>query len=106
MKFVEHLRDVIFATDIQKQKELWDVEGVLKIRSNQRFKFDLRPLINFMKKGSTRTRADKMVVDINNQWIIIDIPELHQYLKENKIKKVHLEDLISNLDWNIILPKN
>jgi hypothetical protein len=59
-----------------------------------------------MKKGSTKTRADKMVVDINNQWIIIDIPELHQYLKENKIKKVHLEDLISNLDWNIILPKN
>jgi len=40
-----------------------------------------------------------------DQYIIVDIEELHQYLKDNKMKKVVLEDLIFKLDWNIILVK-
>jgi len=106
MKFLKHLKDVTFATNIQKQKELWDVEGVLKIRSNERFKFDLRPLVNLRKKGHLKTKADKMVVEIGNQWIIIDIEELHKFLKKNRLKKVHLDDLLSRLEWNIIIKKN
>ena len=47
----------------------------------------------------------KMVFDIKDQWIIVDVNELHNYLEENKLKKVQLEDLISNLEWNIVLPK-
>ena len=47
-----------------------------------------------------------MVFDIKNQYIIVDIEELHLYLKKNNVKKVYLESLISELDWNIILPKN
>ena len=105
MKFLDHLKDITFATDIQKQKELWDVEGVLKRRSNQRFKFDLRPLINLQKKSHTKTKADKIVIDIDNKWIIIDTKELHQYLKTNNIKKVYIEDLISKLDWTIMIKK-
>ena len=47
-----------------------------------------------------------MVFEDRDQWILVDIDELHKYLKEKKLKKVYLQDLISKLDWNIILPKN
>ena len=73
--------------------------------NNQSFKFDLRPLKNNAKGGSFRTKADKMVFDMKDQFIVVDTEELHQYLKENKLKKVYLQDLISKLEWNIILPK-
>jgi len=42
---------------------------------------------------------------MKDQYIVIDVEELHQYLKENNVKEVHLQDLISKLEWNIILPK-
>jgi hypothetical protein len=102
LKFINRLKDATLANSRQKKYELWDVEGVLH---NQKFKFDLRPLKNNTKGGSFKTKADKMVFDINNQFIIVDTEELHQYLKNNSLKVVKLEDLISKLDWNIILPK-
>ena len=99
------LSDITYATLNQKQKELWDVEGILKNRLNQKLKFDLRPLKNNIKIGSFKSKADKMVFDMKDQFIVIDTEELHQYLKENKLKEVHLQDLLSKLEWNIILPK-
>jgi hypothetical protein len=72
---------------------------------NQKFKFDLRPLKNNIKIGSFKSKADKMVFDMKDQFIVVDTEELHQYLKENKLKEVHLQDLLSKLEWNIILPK-
>jgi hypothetical protein len=97
----KHLSDVVYPV----KKEGWDVRGILKNRLNQNFKFDLRPIKNNAKIGNFKTKADKMVFDMKDQYIIVDIEELHQYLKENKLKDVHLQDLISRLDWNIILPK-
>ena len=99
------LSDITYATLNQKQKELWDVEGILKNRLNQKLKFDLRPLKNNIKTGSFKSKADKMVFDMKDQFIVVDTEELHQYLKENKLKEVHLQDLLSKLEWNIILPK-
>jgi hypothetical protein len=46
-----------------------------------------------------------MVFEFKDKFIIVDLPELHRYIKENKLQKVYLQDLISKLDWNIILPK-
>ncbi len=100
--FYKKLKNITLATKNQKEKELWDVEGVLH---NQAFKFDLRPLKNNAKGGSFRTKANKMVFDMKDQFIVVDTEELHQYLKENKLKEVHLQDLLSKLEWNIILPK-
>ena len=100
--FINKLKDSTLANLKQKKYELWDVEGVL---NNQKFKFDLRPLKNNTKGGSFKTKADKMVFDRKDQFIIVDTEELHQYLKENKLKEVHLQDLLSKLEWNIILPK-
>ena len=101
-EFIKKLKEVKRATTIQKKKELWDVEGILH---NQTFKFDLRPIKDNGKVGSFKTKADKMVFDMKDEWVIVDIEELHQYLKENKLKEVNLQSLISKLDWNIILPK-
>jgi len=105
MSFINKLESVAYATPIQKKKEWWDVQGIIKNKSNQMFKFDLRPLKNDTKGGSFKTKADKMVFDIKDQYIIVDIKELHSYLKDNKVKKVFLEELIFKLDWNIILIK-
>jgi len=108
-KFERNLTEVTKASSIQKTKELWDIEGIIKNKSNQKFKFDLRPLVKFKgdtgKGGSFKSKADKMVFDIKDQWIIVDTEELFNYLQENNLKKVQLEDLLSKLEWNIILPK-
>jgi len=100
MRFVEKLKEVKYATPNQKKKELWDVEGILH---NQKFKFDLRPLKNNAKGGSFKTKSDKIVFNMKDQFIIVDTEELHQYLRDNKSKMATIEDLVSNLEWNIIL---
>jgi len=100
--FIEKLIVTNLPSDQQRQKETWDVEGILH---NQKYKFDLRPIKNNYKVGFFKSKADKMVFDIKDQWIILDVEELHQYLKQNELENVDLEELISSLDWNIILPK-
>ena len=60
--FIErYLEDYKLATDRQRKREFWNVEGIIKGRSNQSFKFDLRPIIKNAKGGSFKTKADKMV---------------------------------------------
>ena len=105
MKFIKEYLENVRYPDNNDKKYLWDVEGILKNRLNQVLKFDLRPIKNNTKIGSFKTKADKMVFDLKNEYIIVDVQELHQYLKENNVKDVHLQSLISKLDWNIILPK-
>ena len=102
MKFLNLLTNITKATSTQKKRELWDIEGIL---NNQLFKFDLRPLRNNTKGGSFKTKADKIVYDMKDQYIIIDVEEFHQYLKDNQLKTATLKELISSLDWNIILQK-
>ena len=80
--FKKKLSNTKIATSNQRKKELWDIEGVLH---NQKFKFDLRPLKNNMKAGSFKTKADKIVFDIENQFIVVDVQELHKYLKDKPL---------------------
>ena len=103
--FIDYLKEVTYPTDQQRIKEHWDVQGIPYKVSNQLLKFDLRPLKNNAKGGSFKTKADKIVYDVKNQYVIIDVEEFHQYLKDNPTKVVDLEELISALEWNIILPK-
>ncbi len=108
-EFISHLSSVKEATPQQQIKESWNVEGIISSRSNQLFKFDTRPLKkiknNIGKIGSFQTKADKIVYESRDSWIIVDVEELHQFLKEKQQKIISLEDLISELSWNIILPK-
>jgi len=108
--FLDNLIHITHADTEQKTKQLWDVEGIIKNRSNQKFKFDLRPLQKqagglIGKKGNFLTKADKMVFETKDSWILIDIEELHKYIKNQPLNTVYLPDLISELEWNIMLPK-
>ena len=82
--FLDRLIVTNLPSNQQKQKEMWDVEGILH---NQKYKFDLRPIKNDCKIGHYDSKADKMVFDMKNQWIIVDVEELHTFLKENEIGK-------------------
>jgi len=104
--FCKKLINITHATDLQKKTELWDIEGIIKDHSNQRFKFDTRPMKNDLKKGYFKTKADKIVFEKNDQFIVVETEELHKYLKKNKLKEVNLEELVLELEWNIILPKS
>ena len=110
MSFLKHIQVITEATPTQQKKELWDVSGIIKNKSNQEFKFDLRPITkhenNLLgKKTKTTSKADKMVFDLKDQYILVDVEELNQYVKLKKLKKVYLQNLMFDLDWNIIIKK-
>jgi len=87
----------------------YQVEGLLK-QSNQYYKFDIRYLNDFPedKKGkliNSKSQADKVLFEDDQNWILVDTQELIKYMKAYGLKEVKLEELIKNIDWNIILPK-
>ena len=87
----------------------WNIAGVLR-KSNRYYKFDVRnmrklPNGQIGKEGSLKTEADKMVFETDKYWVVFDIEELHKYLKVKKLKTLHFDDLMDDLDWNIIIPK-
>ena len=109
-KFSIHLNNIIWPTETQKNNEYWNVSGVLKKNSNQEFKFDVRSMFQMPnnqlgKKGTTSSKADKIVFETDKDWVIIDVPELHEYVKKQSLKVFQFEDLLNKLEWNILLPK-
>tara|TARA_R100000541_G_scaffold36766_1_gene44792 strand:- start:17 stop:355 length:339 start_codon:yes stop_codon:yes gene_type:complete len=90
--------------------ESWHVQGMLKDKSNQIFKFDVRGMSKIddkklEKTGNTNSNADKMVFETTTHWIILDILEMNKYIEKYNIKDVLFDDLLNKLDWNIILTK-
>tara|TARA_R110002126_G_scaffold278015_1_gene424186 strand:+ start:648 stop:995 length:348 start_codon:yes stop_codon:yes gene_type:complete len=101
--FKKHLDDIEYPSQKQK-KELWNISGILKNRLNEKLKFDTRPIQKEgYKIGKFSSKADKMVFYLNQKWIIIDVKELHNFIKKNSIKDINIEELISKLEWNITL---
>lgn len=104
-KFVEQ-----YLTNVKwHENEQWQVEGIIKKLSNQYLKFDIRFLKDFdNKKGkliNSKSEADKVLFEDDNNWILVDTQELIKYMKQCNLKEVNLEELIKKIDWNIILPK-
>lgn len=107
---LNNLEQVKYATKEEIEKEHWHISGILKQKSNQVYKFDIismHKIENNLKGkiGKFESKADKIVYEGNNQWVIIDMLELQEYIKKNKIKTIHLESLIKNLEWNIFINK-
>ena len=75
----------MYATPNQQRTQLWDIQGIIKNKSNQSFKFDLRPL--------------------NKNFILIDVKELHDKLKKTTDRVIQLNDLLEDLEWNVIIKK-
>ena len=104
-RFAKHLT----AIEYPKEKTSWNIAGILKDK-NAFYKFDVRNMFELpdgtpAQKGKTDSKADKMVLEIKNKWVILDLKELHQYIKKNKLKKVYVNDLLSKLEWTLILNK-
>jgi hypothetical protein len=109
-KFSIYLNNILWPTETQKNTEQWNVSGVLKKNSNQEFKFDVRPMFQMLnnqlgKKGTTSSKADKIVFETDKEWVIIDVPELHEYVRKQSVKIVQFEDLLNKLEWNIRISK-
>jgi len=104
-KFSKYLTNIKYP----KNKTFWNIGGIIK-GQNAFYKFDVRDMLKLhngtpAQKGRIDSKADKMVLEMKDKWVILDLEELHQYLKKNKLNKVYVNDLIFKLDWNIILPK-
>ena len=100
----ECLKDITYPN----KPESWHVQGMLKDKSNQIFKFDVRGMSKIddkklEKTGNTNSNADKMVFETTTHWIILDILEMNKYIEKYNIKDVLFDDLLNKLDWNIIL---
>ena len=98
------------AIEYPKEKTSWNIAGIIKDK-NAFYKFDVRDMFKLpdgtaAQKGRTDSKADKMVLEMKDKWVIIDLEELHQYITKNKLKKVYVNDLISKLEWTIFLAKN
>ena len=109
-RFSIHLNNIIWPTEEQKNNEHWNVSGVLKKNSNQEFKFDVRPMFQMPnnqlgKKATTASKADKIVFETDKNWVIIDVLELHEYIKKQSLTVIQFEDLLSKLEWNIYISK-
>jgi hypothetical protein len=100
-----------YLTNIEypEEKSSWNIAGILKDK-NAFYKFDVRDIKkmsdnHFYQNGKTNTKADKMVIEFKDEWIILDIEEINKYVKTNKIKDINLDKLMDKLEWTITLKK-
>tara|TARA_Y100000310_G_scaffold248287_1_gene254101 strand:- start:316 stop:645 length:330 start_codon:yes stop_codon:yes gene_type:complete len=104
-RFAKHLTHI----EYPKTESSWQIAGSLP-NSNQHYKFDVRDPFQMEsgqlgKRGKTSSKADKMVYDADTRWIILDVREIHNYLRKHKTKIIYLDDLVEKLEWSIYLPK-
>ena len=104
-RFSKHLKAIKYPKD----KSSWNIAGILK-NKNAYYKYDVRDIFTLSdgtpaQKGRLDSKADKMVLEMEDKWVILDLEELHQYIKKNKLTKVYVNDLISKLEWTIFLAK-
>tara|TARA_B100001996_G_C18308404_1_gene457551 strand:+ start:42 stop:377 length:336 start_codon:yes stop_codon:yes gene_type:complete len=104
-RFSKHLTSV----EYPDKNASWHIAGILE-NKNAFHRFDVRdmhkmPDGNLGKKGNTKTKADKIVFETPKQWFIVDVEELHKYIKTKSLKIIQVERLLSDLEWNIIIAK-
>lgn len=106
IKFVE---EYLKKVEWNIENNQWQVSGILDRISNEYLKFDIRFLKDFNdKKGkliNSKSQADKVLFEDDENWILVDTQGLIKYMKAYGLKEINLEELIKNIDWNIILPK-
>jgi len=109
MNILERFSKHLTAIEYPKEKTSWNIAGILKDK-NAYYRYDVRDMFALpdgtpAQTGRTDTKADKMVLEMEDKWVILDLEELHKYIKKNKLNKVYVNDLISKLEWTIFLAK-
>jgi hypothetical protein len=109
MNIIDRFSKNLTAIEYPKEKTSWNIAGILKDK-NAYYKYDVREMLILddgtnAQSGRTDSKADKMVLEMEDKWVILDLEELHQYIKKNKLTKVYVNDLISKLEWTIFLSK-
>ena len=104
-RFAKYLTSI----EYPKHKCSWNIAGILKSQ-NAFYKFDVRDMYQLpdgspAQSGRTDSKADKLVLEMKDEWVILDLEELNPFIKRNKIKLIKLNDLIPKLEWTIKLPK-
>jgi len=110
MNIVEKFSKFLTYIEYPKEKCSWHISGIIPKYSNQIHKYDVREMKvedngRLSKPGSTQSKADKIVFETDKDWVIIDVPELHEYVKKQSLKVVQFEDLLNKLEWNIYIAK-
>ena len=105
-KFAKYLTGI----EYPKEKTSWNIAGMIKGK-NASYRVDVREIFEMpdgtlAQKGRLDTKAQKMVIEGEKNWMIIDLDELHEYIRREKKKKVYINDLIDDLEWTIFLAKN
>jgi hypothetical protein len=109
MPILDRFSKYLTAIEYPKEKTSWNIAGIIE-GQNAFYKFDVRDMFTISdgtlaQKGRTDSKADKMVLEMEDKWVILDLEELHQYIKKNKLTKFYVNDLISKLEWTIFLAK-
>ena len=105
-RFSKHLTGI----EYPKEKTSWNISGMIK-SSNAFYRFDVREMFKMpngtpAQSGRLDSQAQKMVLEGEKEWLILDLEELHEYVRKKKKKVVYINDLISDLEWTIFLAKN
>jgi hypothetical protein len=108
MNIINRFAKNLVCIEYPKQQCSWHISGIIPKHSNQIHKYDVRGMRaedneHLSKPGSTSSKADKMVFETDINWLIFDTEEFHKYLFDNKIKVIHLDEMVDNLRivWQI-----
>ena len=107
---VEKFSKYLTGIEYPKEKTSWNIAGMIK-GSNAFYRFDVREMFEMpdgtpAQSGRTDTKAQKMVLEGEKEWLILDLEELHEYIRREKKRDLYINDLISDLEWTIFLAKN
>ena len=105
---LERFSKYLDSIEYPSKRSSWNIAGSIKGK-NAFYKFDVRNMKQednrVFQNGYLKNEAEKMVLEFVSHWVILDIEELNEYITINKLKDVDLENLLTELEWNIILPK-
>ena len=109
MNSIERFSKYLDSIEYPEQKCSWNIAGIIK-GQNAFYKIDVGNMIKesenkYGKKGSFNTEADKMVFEFKDRWVILDIEELNKYVKKNNLKDLELNNVMSKLEWTLIVLK-
>mgnify|MGYP003668820514 CR=1 FL=1 len=107
-KIKDRFAKYLTAIKYPKEKSLWNIAGIIK-GQNAFYKFDVRNMFKLegelAQSGRLDSRANKMVLEATDRWLILDLEELHEYIRKQNKTKAYINDLISDLEWTIFLKK-